>query len=77
MFKTRWQIIDGSEDLKEKFVKTNGSILLWILEKRSMDYMSENSGLSPYEIENNISMILYELLHQVGIKRFLKTLFIK
>lgn len=77
MFKTRWEIIDGSEDLKEKFVKTNGSILLWILEKRSMDYMSENSGLSPYEIENNISMILYELLHQVGIKRFLKTLFIK
>lgn len=77
MFKTRWEIIDGSEDLKEKFVKTNGSILLWILEKRSMDYMSENSGLSSYEIENNISMILYELLHQVGIKRFLKTLFIK
>ena len=77
MFKTRWEIIDGSEDLKEKFVKTNGLILLWILEKRSMDYMSENSGLSPYEIENNISMILYELLHQVGIKRFLKTLFIK
>lgn len=62
---------------KRKVSEMNSKILLWIMEGRSIDYMSRNLNLSPYQIEHNIDEMLYVLLKQVGKRRFIKTLFRK
>lgn len=71
------EICNLSEKEKQNFVKMNGNILLWICEGRSMDYMSKNLNLPPWQIEHNINEMLYDLRKHVGIRRFIKTLFMK
>lgn len=64
-----------NEKEKRIFSETMGNILLWIGEGRSIAYMSDKLHLHPTEVEQNIDEMLYALRRQVGIKRFIKTLF--
>lgn len=71
------EIYKMTAEEKEKFIKMSGSILLWIGERRSIKYMSEQLNLSHSQVEFNIDETLYDLKKQVGILRYLKILFIK
>ena len=51
MFKNNFLLTD--ED-KRKVSDMNGKIMLWILEGRSIGYMSENLNLHPYQVEHNV-----------------------
>ena len=68
-------VISMNEEEKHLFSKTIGNTLLWIEEGGSIAYMSDKLHLSPMEVEHNIDEMLYALRRQVGIKRFIKTLF--
>ena len=62
---------------RKKISEMNGKILMWILEGRSIGYMSETLHLSPKEIEHNIDEMMFILMKHVGKRRFFKTLFVK
>lgn len=62
---------------RKKISEMNGKILMWILEGRSIGYMSEILHLSPKEIEHNIDEMMFILMKHVGKRRFFKTLFLK
>ena len=74
-------------DFKRTFLLSNeekiqvsemcGKIILYVLEGRSIGYMSKMLNLRPCEIQTNINEMLYILLKQVGKREFLKTLFMK
>ena len=66
-----------TEEEKRKVSEMTGNIMLWILEGRSIGYMSEQLHLPPQLIEQNIDETLYTLRKQVGKWRFFKTLFWK
>ena len=66
-----------TEEEKRKVSEMCGDIMLWMLEGRSIGYMSEKLNLPPWQVEANIDEMLYTLRKQVGKRRFLKTLFIK
>lgn len=74
MFK---HIFTMTEEEKRTLSEMNGKILLWITEGRHIGYMSEKLNMHPYQIEHNIDEMLYVLLKQVGVRRFIKTLFRK
>lgn len=71
------EVCDMNEKEKQKFTEMSGKMMLWMCEKRSIRYMSDKLNLHPDQIEHNIDEMLYTLYKQVGIKRFIKTLFIK
>lgn len=62
---------------KKQVSEMSGKIILWILEGRSIGYMSEMLHLSPREVERNIDEMLFTLMKQVGKRRFFKKLFVK
>ena len=62
---------------KKQVSEMSGKIIMWILEGRSIGYMSEMLHMSPNEIECNIDEMLFILRRQVGKRRFFKTLFVK
>lgn len=64
-------------DEKKQVSEMSGKIILWILEGRSIGYMSEMLNLSPWQIEENIDAILLTIMKHVGKRRFFKTLFMK
>ena len=64
-----------TDDQKKKVSEMDGKIILWILEGRSVGYMSDKLNLPPWQIQATIDEMLYILKKQVGIKRFIKTLF--
>lgn len=66
-----------TEEEKHKVSDMCGDIMLWMLEGRSIGYMSEKLNLPPWQVEANIDEMLYTLRKQVGKRRFLKILFIK
>ena len=66
-----------TDEEKLKVSEMSGKIMLYILEGRSIGYMSEKLNLPPWQIEANIDEMLYTLRKQVGKRRFLKTLFNK
>ena len=74
MFKRTFRL---TEEEKHKVSDMCGDIMLWMLEGRSIGYMSEKLNLPPWQVEANIDEMLYTLRKQVGKRRFLKTLFIK
>lgn len=74
MFKHTF-ILSGED--KRKVSEMNSKILLWIMEGRTIAYMSEELNLHPYQVEHNIDEMLYVLRQQVGKRRYLKTLFMK
>ena len=62
---------------KKQVSEMSGKIILWILEGRSIEYMSEKLCLSPQQIESNINEMLFVLKKQVGKRRFFKILLAK
>lgn len=66
-----------NDDEKQQVAEMSGKIMLWILEGRSIGYMSDRLNLSPQEIEANIGEILYILRKYVGRNRYFKTFFVK
>ena len=62
---------------RKKISEMSGKILMWILEGRSIGYMSEMLHLNPKEIEHNINEMMFILMKHVGKRRFFKTLFVK
>jgi len=62
---------------KEKMAEMSGSIILWIAEGRSIQFMCDALKLSRDKVEWNIDEILYIIKRQVGIRRFIKILFTK
>lgn len=66
-----------NEEDKKQVSEMSGKIVLWILEGRSVRYMSEQLSLEPYQVEWNINELLYTLRQHVGKRRFFKTLFMK
>ena len=64
---------------EEKFMVSEmvGKIMLWMMEGRSIGYMSEKLNLHPQQIDRNIDETLYVLRRQVGTWRYIKMLFIK
>lgn len=62
---------------RRKVSEMCGNIILWVLEGRSIGYMSEKLNLPPWQVESNIDEMVYVLRKQVGIWRFLKILFSK
>ena len=62
---------------KKQVSEMSGKIIMWILEGRSIGYMSEMLHLSPNEIECNIDEMMFTLMKHVGKRRFFKTLFLK
>lgn len=74
MFKRTFML---NEEEKHKVSDMSGKIMLWILEGRSIGYMSEQLNLPPWQIEYNIDETLYTLRKHVGKWRFLKILFSK
>ena len=73
-FVPSWKL---TSEERQEVADMTGKIMLWIMERRSMDYMSEQLKLHPMEIERNIEEILYELRKQVGWRRYLRILFWK
>lgn len=66
-----------TDEEKKQVSEMTGKIMLWILEGRSIGYMSDKLNLMPWQIECNIDEIMYTLRRRVGLKRFLKILFWK
>ena len=62
---------------KKQVSEMSGKIILWILEGRSIGYMSAMLHLSPQQIESNIDETLFILKKHVGKRRFFKILLAK
>lgn len=74
MFKRTFMLTESD---KRKVSEMSGKIMLWILEGRSIGYMSEKLNLPPWQIEHNIDAILYTYMRKVGRWRYFKILFRK
>lgn len=74
MFKRTCEL---TEKEKRNVSEMVGKMMLWILEGRSIGYMSEKLKLEPQQIESNIDETLYVLRRRVGIRRYLRILFYK
>lgn len=62
---------------RKKVGDQSGKIIFWILEGRSTDYMAKELKLEyPWMVDSNINAMLYELLKWVGVKRYLKIIFL-
>lgn len=73
-FKQTFLLSDGE---KKQVSEMSGKIILWILEGRSVGYMSEMLHMSPQQIESNINETLFLLKKHVGKRRFFKILLTK
>lgn len=62
---------------RRKVSEMDGKIMLWIMEGRSVVYMSQQLGLPIWQVQHNIDEMLYTLRQQVGKKRYLRVLFWK
>ena len=74
MFKRLCEMTD--ED-RVKVGEMSGKLIQWMLEGRSIGYMSEKLNLHPKQVEYNIEETLYTLKCQVGKWRYIKMLFRK
>lgn len=66
-----------TKEEKERLVRMNGEILLCLEERRPVCYMAERLNLEPWQVEHNIDEILYVMLKSLGVRRYLKALFMK
>lgn len=66
-----------TEEDKKDISEMTGKIMLWLLENRSMDYVSEQLKLTPSQVRWNVAEILYTFRKKIGRWNFFKILFIK
>lgn len=64
-------------DEKYRVGQMSGKIMTGILEGRSDDTIGDSIGLPGFAVENNIDEMLYTLRRRVGLKRYLKILFMR
>lgn len=69
------QVFNLTEKGKQKFVDTNGKIILYLVERRSLLYMAEQLNLEPWQVNHDIDEMLCELRKSLGWKRYIKALF--
>ena len=62
---------------KKQVSEMSGKIILWILEGRSIGYISAMLHLSPQQIESNIDETLFILNKHIRKRRFFKILLAK
>ena len=66
-----------TDEQKQEVSEMIGKIMLWILRSESVNYMAKELHMDPWQVEANLNEVLYILRKQVGIKRFIKSLFCK
>ena len=66
-----------TDDERREVSEMTGKIILWMLEGRTVKYMSEQLGLSPRDVVHNVYETLYTIRKQVGRRNYLKVLFWK
>lgn len=66
-----------NEEQKKQIGEMCAKIIRWSLEGRSRYYMAEQLKMHPQELAYNIDEMLYVLRNEVGIRRYLKILFMK
>lgn len=71
------QINDMSEDEKKKFVNTVGIITLCLAEGKGLWDMADELKMEAYYVDHDIDEILYVLRKGVGLRRFIKSIFLK
>lgn len=74
MFKRTYEL---TMDEKYRVGQMSGKIMTGILEGRSDDTIGDGIGLPGFAVENNIDEMLYTLYKRVGLRRYLKILFMK
>lgn len=77
MFVKRIHIINASEDVKKRFVRTSGTIMLNLMEGKCLYEMEKELKMPAWQIDHNIDEMLYDLKKCVGWKRYIKALFKK
>lgn len=71
------EVINMTEEEKQRFIDVNGKTILYLVERRSLFDMAERLNLEAWQIDHNIDELLYELRKSLGWKRYIKALFIK
>lgn len=71
------RVFDMSEEEKQKFIEVNGKTILYIAERRSLFDMAKRLDLEAYQVDHNIDEMLYEIRKCFGVRRIIKSLFIK
>ena len=71
------QVADMTEEDKKKFVNTTGVMMLCIVERKNIYQMADELNLDAWQVNWNIDEMLYTLRKSLGLKRYLKALFIK
>lgn len=66
-----------NDDEKRKVGEMSGKMIQWMLEGRSVGFMAEMLEIYPWMVDYNMDEMLYTLLKEVGVKRYLKVLFSK
>lgn len=62
---------------KKRHVEVVGTTVQMVEEGRGTWQIAEKLRLHPYQVEENIDEILYILRKRLGLKRFIKSIFIK
>lgn len=71
------EVINMTEEEKQRFIDVNGKTILYLVERRSLFDMAERLNLEAWQIDHDIDELLYELRKSLGWKRYIKALFIK
>lgn len=66
-----------TEEQKQQIGDMCAKIIRWSLEGRHRGYMCEQLNMHPKTLEYNIDEMLYVLRKEVGLRRYLKNLFMK
>lgn len=62
---------------RQKISDMTGKIILWMLEERRLQYVSEQLEMSPEEVLNNVYEILRTIRNKIGWRNYLRVLFWK
>ena len=70
-------VLQMTADEKKRHVEVVGTTVQMVEEGRGTWQIAEKLNLHPYQVEENIDEILYILRKRLGLKRFIKSIFIK
>ena len=69
--------IDLTDNERVQVSEMTGKIMLWVLERRGLDYMSSELNIPKRMVLENICETIYELFKVVGRRNYLKFIFRK
>lgn len=73
----KYTIFNMTEKDRQRFIEVTGKTMLWLEERRSIQYIADNLNLEPWQVYENIDEMMYILRNHVGKRRFFKMLFVK